>query len=183
MVQETRAGTVHAVLKSPNHGYPTLPQDFVEVRHDGIAGDAHSGPLRESFRNPGTLKANDRPISMVALEVISEMQKKFGLGRTMQPGGFNEQIVSEGLGDLSDAEAGDVLSFEGGVTLEVVEGAMPCVRLNEFHGEPGLAKALVEKDDDGNVTTKRGLLAKVLSPGILRPGEKVTISPKEVIKS
>lgn len=177
MVQKEKIGSVHAVLKSPNHGYPTYSQDAVEIKSDGIDGDAHSGPLRKSYRNPGTLKPNDRPISIVAKEVIDEMWEKFGLTRTMKPGGFNEQIVVEGLGDLADAGEGDTLLFEGGVMLEIVEGAMPCNQLNEFHGEPMLAKALAEVQPDGTVHTKRGALAKVLIPGMLMPGEVVTISP------
>ena len=177
MVQKEKIGIVHSVLKSPNHGFPTYSQDVVDIKTDGVDGDAHAGPLRNSYRNPGTLKPNDRPISIVAKEVIDEMREKFGLTRTMKPGGFNEQVVVEGLGDLADAGEGDTLSFEGGVILEIVEGAMPCNKLNEYHGEPMLAKTLAEVQPDGTIYTRRGALAKVLIPGILMPGEVVTISP------
>ena len=60
MSLEIKKGKVLAVCSSPVHGLPTYPQEFVKVNSDGIEGDAHSGPLRSSFRNPGTLKPNDR---------------------------------------------------------------------------------------------------------------------------
>lgn len=175
MSTEQKLGHVTAVCSSPNHGYPTHPQEFVNVGLEGIQGDAHSGSMRESFTKPGTLKPNDSPISIVAQEVIEAMNSRFGL--SIRHGGFNEQVVVSGLGDLSDVTIGSVVAFDGGVTLEVVRNAYPCERLNSFHGEPLLAKALVDKQPDGSTITRRGILAFVREPGRLAPGETVTIQP------
>ena len=173
MTAKEKSGRVVAVCSSPNHGYPTYPQEYANVTPEGIEGDAHSGALRESFTKPGTLKPNDRPISIVAQEVINEMNSKFGLN--IQPGGFNEQVVVSGLGDLSNITIGSVVTFNGGVMLEVVDNAYPCQKLNAFHGEPLLEKELVKKLPDGSTVSKRGILASVRKPGLLTPGEAVTI--------
>ncbi|MBI2032447.1 MAG: hypothetical protein HYV38_00760 [Candidatus Levybacteria bacterium] len=116
---DIRRGRVVAVCMSPNHGYPTYPQEAVTVGSLGIVGDAHSGYMRESFTRPGTMKPNDRPISIVADEVRAEMSEKFGVD--IDPGDFNEQVLVEGLGDLSDVEIGSAITFESGVELKVTE--------------------------------------------------------------
>jgi MOSC domain-containing protein YiiM len=169
-------GIVTGVFSSPNHGYPTYWQEKVVVGPLGIEGDAHSGPLRESFRQPGTLKANDRPISLVSKEVIDEMNKQFGL--EMTEGHFNAQIGLIGLGDLGWITIGSILVFqEGGVILEVTDHAQPCIKLEKYNQKPGLSKALISLDSpkvDNIVYSKRGILAKVLHPGHLHSGMKVT---------
>ncbi len=180
MVTETKSGYVTTVCSSQNHGYPTYPRSYVEVESTGIKGDAHSGNMRESFRNPGTLKPNDRSISIVALEVMNAMNRKFGTN--IQPGDFNDQVVVNGMGNLSDVEIGDHVIFSGGVKLIVTDNAMPCAKLNTYNGEPQLAKALVKKRRDGSLKTMRGILAQVTEPGLLAPGEKVTITKPVYIK-
>lgn len=171
MSTEVRVGKVEAVATSPNHGFPTYPQEKVTVGSLGIEGDAHSGAMRESFTKPGTFKANDRPISIVADEVRQEMNDTLGLN--MQPGDFNEQVLVSGLGDMGDVPMGSHVVFETGVRLEVVDRAYPCTKL-EAHNGAGLIQALVEKRE-GEIYTRRGLLARVLQEGDLQPGVSVTI--------
>ena len=175
MSTEIKKGRVVNVLSSPNHGYPTYPQDFVKVNIDGIEGDVHSGALRESFTNPGTQKPNDRPISIVANETLRLANKHFGLN--IKPGGFNEQMLVEGLGDLGDVSKGSFVRLEGGVELFIVDNAWPCERLDKYHGEPYLSHYLVGNYEDGMRYTKRGILASVTTPGEIRPGEEIQIFP------
>jgi len=132
MSVESKSGKVVAVCMSPEHGFPTYPQDFIVIGMLGIEGDAHSGELRESFTKPGTLKPNDRPISIVAEEIRIWVNKNLGLD--MQHGDFNEQIVVEGLSDLGDVEVGSVVTFDNGIMLEVVDHAYPCKKLEDHNG-------------------------------------------------
>lgn len=129
--------------------------------------------MRESFNHPGTFKRNDRPISIVADEVLAEVNRQLGLN--MKPGDFNEQIVIEGLGDLGDTPIGSKIVFEGGVMLEVVDYAYPCLKL-EAHNGTGLITALAKKTE-GKVYSKRGILCKVISTGELSPGATVQLIP------
>jgi len=174
MPPEIRTGTVVAVCMNPEHGYPTYPQESVIIGMLGIEGDAHSGELRESFTKPGTLKPNDRPISIVAEEVRNKLNADFGIN--MQHGDFNEQMVVEGLGDLGDIPIGSRIIFSSGVELEVTDHAMPCIILESHNNTTGLAKALVQKRDDGSVYSKRGKLAKVIRTGTLHPGHTITVT-------
>lgn len=165
-------GRVVAVCKSPEHGFPTYPQDFVTIGYLGIDGDAHSGELRPSFTQPGTLKPNDRPISIIAEEVRLQINQELDL--QVQHGDFNEQIVVEGLGDLGDIEVGTIISFDNGIMLEVVDHAYPCVRLEQHNNGKGMIQALAEKRE-GKVYSKRGILCKVIVPGDLEAGTTLTI--------
>lgn len=142
MNAESRTGKVIAVCMSPKHGFPTYPQEFVSIGLLGIVGDAHSGQLRASFTNPGALKSNDRPISIVSEEVRVWVNENLGL--EMQHGDFNEQIVVEGLGDMGDVEVGTVITFGNGIMLEVTDHAHPCTQLEDHNGS-GLIKALAQK--------------------------------------
>ncbi len=175
-------GSIVAVCMSPDHGYPTYPQQSIRIEELGIPGDAHSGPLRPSFTNPGTLKPNDRPISIVADEERREMSERFGID--MQPGNFNEQILVSGMGDLSDIKAGARVVFDSGVELEVVEPAFPCVRLEAHNGAQGMMRALTIPQEDGKALSRRGILTRVIQVGDLEPGVGVTIiQPEEVEKT
>lgn len=173
MIPEAKGGRVVAVCKSPNHGYPTYPQERVVVGPQGIDGDAHSGPMRASFTNPGTQKPNDRPISLVAQEVIDELNHRFHLD--IQDGDFNEQIKVRDIGDLSDTQIGDRVIFGSGVILEVTDHAFPCQRLQAHNNSSLLIGALTGRRESGEIFTRRGILTRVLESGELTPGVKVHI--------
>lgn len=173
--REPRRGRVVAVCRSPRHGYPTYPRGRVTVAEDGIVGDAHSGSMRASFTNPGTQKPNDRPISIVAKEVMDDLNERFKMD--VQPGDFNEQVLVEGMGDLSDVEIGDMVAFDSGVTLQVTDNAFPCTRL-EAHNHHKLISELAGRRPDGTKFTKRGILARVVSTGDLTAGQEITITPQ-----
>lgn len=175
MEMKTKSGVVIAICTSKKHGYPTYPQNgVVTIGLPGIPGDAHFGELRESFRNPGTFKPNDRPISIVSEEVRQWINANLDLN--MKHGDFNEQIVVQGLGDLGDIPIGTRIAFEGGVILEVVDYAYPCVKLEVHNGGEGkLMKSLIKKNPDGSIYSKRGILCKVIKPGELQAGYKVRL--------
>jgi hypothetical protein len=173
-------GNVVAVCMSDKHGFPTVPQEMVTIGMLGIDGDAHSGEMRASFTQKGTLKPNDRPISIVSNEVRELLIEVCGYN--MEFGDFNEQIVVEGLGDMGDFSVGTVLTFEGGVMLEVLDHAYPCLELEKHNGK-GLMKDLLipSKAQNGKPYSMRGILCKVLSPGDLRAGNGVVATLQEEI--
>lgn len=166
-------GVVVAVCLSPEHCFPTYPQEQVFIDSLGIPGDAHSGSMRESFTKPGTFKPNDRPISLVADEVRLEMNERFDIN--LQPGDFSEQILVRGLGDLGYIAIGSQVTFSSGVKLEVVDRAWPCAKLTVHNGERGLVKALNVKVGRERYS-RRGLLTSVLSTGYLKAGDTLTVS-------
>ncbi|HXG42774.1 MAG TPA: MOSC domain-containing protein [Dehalococcoidia bacterium] len=156
-----RRGRVLAVCLSPRGGIPKFPQDEVVVGPHGIEGDYHSGAFRTSRRS-GQAVPNLRQVSVCAQEVYDELEAQLGV--RVPPGGFSENVLVEGLGDLGDLEPGDVLHFSGGVEVEVTDQNVPCANLSVYH-------PLVPK----LVYGRRGIVGVVRTAGVLRPGETVAV--------
>lgn len=165
-----REGRIVAVCVGATKEFPKMPQEFVKVWEHGILGDAHSGELKPKYKHPEILIPNDRAVSIVAEEVRNELNDALGLN--IQSGGFNENILIDGLGDLSDFKGGERIVFSSGVILKVTEQNYACKKLAKFHGNNNLIAATVKKED-GNLVNKRGLIATVVKTGQLKPGDKV----------
>lgn len=160
MASQPRLGTVVAVCLNPNPGVPKHPQPGVTVTLDGIEGDFHAGPIaRHAGRN---LSPNQRQVSVVAQEAIEEVNRELDIA--IPPGGFGENALVQGLGDLGELKAGDRLRFSSGVVLEVTGQNDPCKNLMVWH--PQVPK---------HVYGKRGIVAIVQTPGVLKPGDGVEV--------
>ncbi|GBD12229.1 Putative metal-sulfur cluster biosynthesis proteins YuaD [bacterium HR24] len=156
-----RSGTVIAVCLSTRGGVPKYPQEQVTVGPYGVEGDYHYGAFRTS-RRTGQTVPNLRQVSVCAREVYDELEAQLGV--RVPPGGFSENVLVEGLGDLSDLEPGDLLRFAGGVEFEVTDQNVPCNNLMVYH-------PLVPR----LVYGRRGIVGVVRATGTLRPGEVVTV--------
>ncbi len=159
--QASKQGTVVAVCLRAESGVPKYPQDEVTIGEYGVEGDHHAGPMRR--RGDGEVVPNTRHVSIVAKEVFDELNRE--LGTDIPPGGFGENILVEGMGDLSELTQGDGLSFSSGVELEVTGQNDPCKNLMCYHD-------LVPKRAYG----RRGVLAVVKTQGRLRAGDTVTVA-------
>lgn len=155
-----RVATVIAVCLRPEGGVPKYPQAEVTIGEYGVEGDWHSGPMRT--RSNGEVVPNTRHMSLVAKEVFDYLNRE--LGTDIAPGGFGENILVEGMGDLSEIREGDLLRFSSGVELEVTGQNDPCKNLMVYHSQ-------VPKRAYG----RRGVLAIVKATGRVRPGDKVTL--------
>ena len=153
-------GTVVAVCLRPDSGVPKHPQAQVTVGPHGIEGDRHAGPVT---LHRGQISPNRRQVSILAKEVIDEFNRELDIN--IPPGGLGENIMVEGLGDLSDLAAGDRLRFSSGVVLEITAQNDPCKSIMTYH-------KLLPKRAYG----KRGLVAIVRTPGELKPGAGVELS-------
>ncbi|MBI1885841.1 MAG: MOSC domain-containing protein [Chloroflexi bacterium] len=156
-----RHGTVVAVCRRPDGGVPKNPEPEVIVGRFGLVGDYHAGKTRLN-RKAGEVETNLRQISVVAKEVFDDLARE--LGAEIPPGGFGENVLVEGLGDLSGLKAGDVMQFSSGVEFEVTGQNDPCKNLMCWHPQ-------VPKRAYG----RRGIVGVVRRPGVLRPGDTVTL--------
>lgn len=154
-------GQVVAVCRSAAAGLLKRPEEEILIGRYGVKGDYHAGRERRS-RRTGLMKRNDRQISIVAKEVLDDLHHRLGI--TIPPGGFGENILVEGIGDLSHLCAGDRLSFDGGVIVEVTEQNEPCTHLNVWH-----KRVLYE------VMGRRGIVGVVKKVGTIRPGDRVRL--------
>lgn len=153
-------GTVVAVCLRKEGGVPKYPQPEVVVGEYGIDGDYHSGPMRR--RGNGEVVPNNRHVSIVAKEVFDDLNRE--LATNIPVGGFGENILIEGMGDLSDLKDGDLLRFSSGVELEVTGQNDPCSNLMVYHNQ-------VPKRAYG----RRGVLAVVKTTGRIKPGDTMSV--------
>jgi MOSC domain-containing protein YiiM len=158
--EQTGVGTVVAVCLRKEGGVPKFPQSEVVVGEYGIEGDWHSGPMRT--RSNGEVLPNTRHVTLVAKEVFDDLNRE--LGTDIPHGGFGENILVEGMGDLGTIAGGDVLRFSSGVELEVTGQNDPCKNLMVYHNQ-------VPKKAYG----RRGVLTVVKTTGRIRPGDTLEV--------
>lgn len=166
-------GIVIAVCKSPVREYPKFPQKRVYIGDHGVDGDAHAGIYRRSYSKPLFFKPNDREISIVSDEVRQDINKALGLN--IEPGGFNENILVSGVGELGDIPDHYRISFSSGVEMVITEQNLGCYKLNDFHRTTFMVKATMKEVEPQKFQNRRGLVTIVTQTGYLSPGDTFLI--------
>lgn len=155
-------GRVLGVFRKPRPDPEDIrkwPQPWVEVGPYGVVGDYHAGPYKTHPRLDPT-RPNPRQLTVVSRELLDWIADTLDV--RLQPGDLGENVLLEGLGDLTAVLAGDLLVFEGGAVLVVTGPNMPCRKLNRYH--PTLRDHLVGR---------RGLTARVYRTGRIGVGDAV----------
>ena len=145
-------GTIVATCMSPDGGIPKYPQEEMLILSEGVDGDFHA-----------KLGTKDRAVSVVGEETYDYLKKNMKI--ELKPGDFSENILTRGLGDLSDLEAGDKIRFGNEVLIEVTEQNAPCSALAVYHED--ILRPLVGA---------RGVVCRVLTTGKVRPGQTATVN-------
>lgn len=153
-------GRVVAVCSSPQGGVPKYRRLEIVVGPDGVIGDYHAGPYNR-HKKRGEPEPNTRQLTIVAQEVLDDVNEELGI--RLEPGFLGENLTVVGLGDLSDLEPGDLL-IAGTVVLEVTAQNKPCSTVAVYHSQ--LVKLL---------HGRRGVCAIVRQPGVIRPGDRVSV--------
>jgi MOSC domain-containing protein YiiM len=136
----------------------------VEVFTGGVRGDFHSGPVNR-HKKSGPPEPNMRSISLVAKEVMDDVGEALQI--ELEPGAVGENFQLEGLGDLSDLEAGDLVKLGPTVTVLVSGQNAPCSTLSVHH--PDMVRFL---------NGKRGVVGRVLYVGFVKPGDRAEVIKK-----
>jgi MOSC domain-containing protein YiiM len=161
-----RTGEVVAVSYSAEliNGVGKEPHQEGEVTQWGIPGDRHYGETRYSSSARKTVP-NNRPITVVGAGATRDSAEKLGID-PIPPGGLGENILLEGLGDLSNLQEGDRLRFYASGEEEPSVENEPCANLRIYH-------RLMPKELIG----KRGVICTVLKEGTVRVGDKAEVIP------
>lgn len=179
---EDMRGVVEALAITPEL-IPSTALEEVEATLEGLVGDKHFGLTMKAnkFQAPypkGELIRNVRQISIVSAEELAQIATAMGVER-VEPAWLGANLMLSGVPDLTQLPAGSRLYFEGGAGV-VVEGEnMPCVTAGgclaeQYPGRPELRSAFPKQ-----AIGKRGLVAWVEKPGVIRKGEKVTVRRAE----
>src|SRR4051794_41905179 len=85
---------------------------------------------------------------------------------------MGENVTTRGV-DLLGLPVGARLRLGTSALVEITGLRNPCVQLDEFM--PGLMAATLDRDAEGNLVRKAGIMGVVLAGGEVRPGDAIAI--------
>ncbi len=170
MTAESLAGTVAGVFSSATHSMAKSARDEIELATGlGVKGDAHSGALvkhRSRVRKDPS-QPNLRQVHLIHSELLDELSSD---GLDVAPGSMGENILTEGI-DLLGLHTGTILRIGQTASLEVKGLRNPCAQLDGVF--PGLMNAVLDRDENGDLVRKSGVMSVVLSAGRVRAGDSI----------
>ena len=166
------SGVVTAVSSSGTHTMSKPNQERIELLTGlGVAGDAHQGETvkhRSRVARDPTLP-NLRQVHLIHAELHDELREA---GFAVSPGQMGENVTTRGV-DLLGLPAGARLLLGDTATVEVTGLRNPCAQLDGI--APGLMAATLDRDEEGNLIRKAGIMGVVLSEGEVRPGDAIRV--------
>jgi len=139
----------------------------------GVDGDAHLGVTIKHrgrvLRDP--TQPNLRQVHLIHAELHDELARS---GFAVSAGQMGENVTTRGV-DLLALGAGTRLHLGWGVIVEVTGLRNPCLQLEGI--QPGLMAAVLDRDADGALIRKAGVMGIVLAGGEVRPGDPVRVEP------
>jgi len=165
-------GRVISVSSSAGHSFSKNPtRQITLLRGLGVAGDTHCGEAVKHrsrvARDP--TQPNLRQVHLIHSELFAELS---GRGFPVQPGQLGENITTAGV-DLLGLPVGAELHVGAEAVIRVTGLRNPCGQLDQF--QPGLMAALLDRDANGTLARKAGIMGVVLVGGIVRSGDSIGI--------
>ena len=137
----------------------------------GVEGDAHMGATvqhRSRVRADPT-QPNLRQVHLIHAELHDELAER---GFEVAPGDMGENVTTRGI-DLLALPTGARLRLGADALVEVTGLRNPCNQLDGH--QPGLMEAVLDRDADGNLVRKSGVMGIVLQDGEVRPGDAIEV--------
>lgn len=163
---------VTSVGRAPTHEFskPREAAIALEAGH-GVVGDAHHGVTVKHrsrvAKNP--TQANLRQVHLIHEELFAELADK---GFAVRPGDLGENVTTAGI-DLLALPRGARLRIGKDALVEITGLRNPCHQINRFQN--GLMHAVLDRDAEGGLIRKTGVMAIVLSGGTVRPDDRIEI--------
>lgn len=165
-------GSVIAVSSHVGHHFSKTPSPGIRLLKGlGVAGDAHMGETvkhRSRVRKDPT-QLNLRQVHLMHVELFDELRAK---GFVVRPADLGENITTSGI-DLLALPTGTRLYLGASAVVEITGLRNPCIQIDNF--QKGLMAATLDRDADGNLVRKAGIMSIVLADGEVRPGDAVRV--------
>lgn len=176
-----KKGTVTAVSKSKSHTFSKINSDSILLLKGlGVEGDAHMGKTvkHRSRVAKDPSQPNLRQVHLIHSELFDELTQK---GFEIQEGQIGESITTKGIA-LLDLPKGTLLHIGKTAKIEITGLRNPCKQLDNI--QQGLMKAVLDKDQDGNLIRKAGIMGIVIEGGEVSVGNtiEIVLPPKPHIK-
>jgi MOSC domain-containing protein YiiM len=115
------------------------------------------------------MQPNLRQVHLIHAELFDELRAK---GFAVKPGELGENITTSGV-DLLALPTGTRLHLGASAVVEITGLRNPCIQIDNF--QKGLMAATLDKDADGNLVRKAGIMSIVIAEGDVRPGDAVRV--------
>lgn len=165
-------GRVVAVARSSRHEFTKPRVDAIRLLAGlGVEGDAHLGVTvqHRSRVQADPSQPNLRQVHLIHAELFDELAAK---GFAVAAGELGENITTRGVA-LLDLPVGTRLKFDGGCVVEVTGLRNPCHQIEAFR--PGLVAAVLDRDADGGLVRKTGVMGIVIAGGEIREGDAIEV--------
>jgi len=137
----------------------------------GVEGDAHLGTTVKHrsrvARDPS--QPNLRQVHLIHAELHDELR---AAGFDVCPGTMGENITTRSI-DLLELPTGTRLRLGETAVVEITGLRNPCAQLDKL--QKGLMAANLDRDADGNLVRKAGIMGIVLADGEVRPGDAIAV--------
>jgi MOSC domain-containing protein YiiM len=137
----------------------------------GVADDAHAGVTVQHrsrvARDPS--QPNLRQVHLIHAELHEELRAR---GFKVSSGQMGENITTKEI-DLLGLPTGAQLRLGDEAVVEITGLRNPCKQLETI--QRGLMAAVLDRDMNGALIRKAGVMAIVLVGGIVRPGDAISV--------
>ena len=164
-------GKVVAVSTNSSHSFSKSNRAEIRLLKGlGVEGDAHCGHsvqhLSRVAKDP--TQPNLRQVHLIHAELHEELNKA---GFDVLPGQMGENITTKGI-DLLRLPT-DARLHIGKVIIQITGLRNPCTQLNNF--KPGLMAAVLDKNENGRLIRKAGVMGVVISGGVIKTGDSIYV--------
>ena len=163
---------VSAVSASGTHGFSKVVVPCIRlIAGLGVDGDAHAGATvkHRSRVAQDPSQPNLRQIHLIHAELFDELTEK---GFAVSAGQMGENITTRGV-DVLGLPQRARLYIGPAAIMEITGLRNPCAQIDQFI--PGLLAAVVDRDANGNLIRKAGIMGIVLAGGEIRAGDPIRV--------
>ena len=166
------APVIVALARDGEHRFSKHPvPDLTLIAGQGVLGDAHCGVTVKHrsrvSRDPS--QPNLRQVHLIGAELLDEVTAK---GLPVAPGEMGENVTLRRL-DLLSLPRGTLLHLGHEAVVELTGLRNPCAQIDAFR--PGLLAEMLPRSPEGEVIRRAGVMAIVLTGGVLRVGDAVSV--------
>lgn len=164
--------TVLAVHKSPTHTMSKQCCDHIRLLAGwGVEGDAHAGNTvkHRSRVAKDPTQPNLRQVHLIHSELHDALRSA---GYQVSQGQMGENITTRGL-DLLALPRGTRLHIGSEAVVEITGLRNPCLQLEGI--QTGLMQAVLDRDAEGNLIRKAGVMGIVLTDGDVKAGDSIRV--------
>ena len=165
-------GIVEAVHRSESHTFKKHEQRSIRLLAGlGVEGDAHMG-VTVKHRSRVAVDPNQpnlRQVHLIHAELHDELRIK---GFAVHAGEMGENITTRGV-DLLKLPVGARLHLGVDAAIKIIGLRNPCTQLNSV--QEGLMAAVLDKDTQGNLIRKAGVMGVVLVGGEVQPSDRIRV--------